>query len=98
MAKKRSSKKNKKRGGRRRRGIFVLFALLLIVAGAVIAAMMFKPTPEKPIQAMLGGRLGKGQGAGPGQLSSPRGIAADSKGRVFAADLGNDRIVVFKAD
>ncbi len=98
MAKKRSSKKSKKRGGRRRRGIFVLFALLLIVAGAVIAAMMFKPTPEKPIQAMLSGRLGKGQGAGPGQLSSPRGIAVDSKGRVFATDLGNDRIVVFKAD
>jgi DNA-binding beta-propeller fold protein YncE len=44
-----------------------------------------------------GGRLlasvGAGQGAGPGQLNFPYGVAMDAQGRVFVADDMNQRIV-----
>ncbi len=33
------------------------------------------------------------RGSGPGQFSSPLGIAADERGTVFVADTGNDRVV-----
>src|SRR3954447_13230378 len=37
--------------------------------------------------------LGAGQGAGPGQLNFPYGVAIDPQGRVFVADDMNQRIV-----
>jgi tripartite motif-containing protein 71 len=94
--KKASSKKKAK--PRRRRGLFVLFGLLLVVAAAIGASLLFKPAPERVIPASLTGKMGKGQGAGLGQLNSPRGIAVDAQGRVYVADLGNDRVAVFNAD
>jgi DNA-binding beta-propeller fold protein YncE len=37
--------------------------------------------------------IGSGQGAGPGQLNFPYGVAIDAQGRVFVADDMNQRIV-----
>ena len=39
-----------------------------------------------------------GSGTGPGQLSKPRGIAADNKGNIYVADLGNSRVQKFDAE
>jgi hypothetical protein len=38
------------------------------------------------------------EGQGPGQLHGPRDMAVDSTDRVFVADTGNDRLVVFDKD
>lgn len=38
------------------------------------------------------------QGNGNGQLSEPRGVAIDSKGNLYVADMGNNRVVVYKPD
>jgi tripartite motif-containing protein 71 len=96
------AKKKKKKASRsnssRRRGLWVLFSLMALVGAFVLAAILLKPTPERPIQASIVGRIGKGAGEGPGQMSSPRGIAVDAQGRIYAADLGNSRISVFNAD
>jgi len=39
-----------------------------------------------------------GTGHGPGQLFAPHAIAMDSSGRLFVADRGNQRIVIFDQD
>jgi streptogramin lyase len=36
-----------------------------------------------------------GHGSGPGQFEMPHGLAFDSKGRLFVADRGNNRIQIF---
>ena len=38
------------------------------------------------------------KGSAPGELSDPHSIAFDSKGRLFVADRGNDRIQIFDQD
>lgn len=38
------------------------------------------------------------EGTGPGEFNVPHGIALDSKGRVFVADRGNNRIQIFDQD
>jgi sugar lactone lactonase YvrE len=37
-------------------------------------------------------------GSGPGEFDTPHGIAIDSRGRVFVADRGNNRIQIFDQD
>jgi DNA-binding beta-propeller fold protein YncE len=37
-------------------------------------------------------------GSGPGEFRQPHGLAFDSKGRLFVADRGNDRIQIFDQD
>ena len=37
-------------------------------------------------------------GAGPGEFNAPHGIAFDSKGRLFVADRGNNRLQIFDQD
>ena len=88
----------KKRGGGRRKGLILLFVLMSVVAALVLAAALLKPAPERNIQASIAGRMGKGQGEGPGQMNSPRGISVGPDGKVYAADLGNSRISVFNPD
>jgi uncharacterized protein (TIGR03663 family) len=41
------------------------------------------------------GRVFGGTGAGPGQLSEPRGVATDASGNLYVADSKNSRIAVF---
>jgi hypothetical protein len=38
------------------------------------------------------------KGTGPGEFDMPHGVAFDSKGRLFVADRGNDRIQIFDQD
>jgi streptogramin lyase len=42
-------------------------------------------------------RIG-GFGNGDGQFNAPGGVAVDSSGKIYVADLGNHRIQVFEAD
>jgi hypothetical protein len=35
------------------------------------------------------------QGAGPGQLLNPLGVAVDGEGKILVADLGNNRVQIF---
>ncbi|MGW4060150.1 NHL repeat-containing protein [Amycolatopsis sp. NPDC004747] len=39
-----------------------------------------------------------GPGTGPGQFRAPSGIAVDTRGRVWVADTGNDRVQAFTRD
>jgi secreted PhoX family phosphatase len=38
------------------------------------------------------------QGAGPGEFNNPHSLAMDSKGRLFVADRGNNRVQIFDQD
>ncbi len=42
--------------------------------------------------------VGGSEGAGPGQLQQPRNVAVAPDGRIYVADSGNHRIVVFNPD
>jgi outer membrane protein assembly factor BamB len=62
------------------------------------------PTAGAPPAATstVGGFAGEGvvaslgrPGAGPGRISSPRGLALDDEGNLYVADMGNQRIQVF---
>ena len=48
-------------------------------------------TPAGTFVRIFGGR----KGSGPGELSTPHGVAVDAQGRVLVADSGNKRIAIF---
>jgi uncharacterized protein (TIGR03663 family) len=50
--------------------------------------------PSEAVELPPGRSFG-GSGGGPGQLSEPRGLAADAKGNLYVADSKNSRIAVF---
>lgn len=59
-------------------------------------SMTAAPVPANPTSApslFVGG-----PGSGPGQFSTPRGIAVDSKGNIYIADGGNGRVQKFDAE
>ena len=70
------------------------FALAMLPAGAADAAT----SPAVPVAGVLAFGIGAGQlgssGGGP-QSNDPAGVAFDSKGDLFAADVTNDRVVEY---
>jgi flagellar hook assembly protein FlgD len=68
-----------------------------------IEARYFQVVSDPQWNRLLMGEVGQGlfahDGAGDafGQLSAPRGLSSDASGRVYVADTGNDRVLVFKA-
>jgi DNA-binding beta-propeller fold protein YncE len=52
--------------------------------------------PDKPVEAFIG-KAGE-PGSDNAHLSSPSGIACDGAGRIYVADLRNNRIQIFTAD
>ncbi len=54
------------------------------------------PVPANPAKAPS--VFNSGPGSGPGQLSRPKGIAADAEGNLYIADSGNGRIQKFDPD
>ena len=50
--------------------------------------------PSEAVELPPGREFG-GTGTGPGQLSEPRGIAADVRGNLYVADSKNSRIAIF---
>lgn len=57
--------------------------------------------PAKMIKFDKNGKFIKswgGHGSGPGQFEMPHSLAFDSKGRLFVADRGNNRIQIFDQD
>ena len=54
------------------------------------------PVPASP--SLASSVFVGGVGSAPGQFSSPRGIAVDTKGNIYVADTGNARIQKFDAD
>jgi RHS repeat-associated protein len=61
-----------------------------VVASNKSIASVYAPTYERTRE------FGK-EGTGEGDLKKPAGVAVDSKGDVYVADTGNDRIVEFSA-
>ena len=67
-----------------------------------LEARYFQVVSDPKWNRLLMGEVGQGlfahDGAGDrfGRLSGPRGLSADGSGRVYVADTGNDRVLVFK--
>jgi hypothetical protein len=63
----------------------------------------FQVVSDPQWNRLLMGEVGQGlfahDGAGDqfGHLAEPRGLSADARGRIYVADTGNDRVLVFKA-
>ena len=57
------------------------------------------PSWDRLLMGELGGKLSSYDGStgGFGALVSPRGLSSDAMGRVYVADTGNDRVLVFSA-
>ena len=53
---------------------------------------------EHYLRVFLQGNRWGGHGTADGQFKSPKGVAIDSKGLIYVADTGNQRIQVFKPD
>lgn len=67
-----------------------------------LEARYFQIVSDPQWNRLLMGEVGQGlfahDGAGDrfGHLSAPRGLSADASGRVYVADTGNDRVLVYK--
>jgi len=66
-------------------------------AEAEVAAASPTSVAAPPIGEGVIATLGQ-QGSGPGQFSSPRGLALDDQGNLYVADTGNQRVQVFDAE
>ena len=44
------------------------------------------------------GEIGRSKGTPEGNLSQPRGVTSDSKGNIFVADTGNNRVCLYSAE
>jgi hypothetical protein len=68
-----------------------------------VESRRFQIVSDPAWNRLVFGEIGKGlsafdgRGSAIGALSAPRGLAVDDKNRVYVADSGNDRIVVFQA-
>lgn len=80
-----------------KKGLIIFLAILaLVVILAVIGKLQQGPaTRIVPAQVQATFTLA---GSNTVQMSSPRGIAVDSQGFVYVADMGNNRVVKFKPD
>jgi len=67
-----------------------------------LEARYFQIVSDPSWNRLLMGEAGKslaafdGSGTAAGALKSPRGLCADERGRVYVADSGNDRVLVFE--
>lgn len=101
--KKKAAAKGKGRGRKasnasKRTAAILFFGVLGFALIAALLIFLNLPLKEVPVQVNVMMKLGKGHGAGPGQLDSPRGIATGPDGRIYVTDLGNSRISVFNSD
>ena len=68
-----------------------------------VESRRFQIVSDPAWNRLVFGEIGKGlsafdgRGSAIGALSAPRGLAVDDKNRVYVADSGNDRVVVFQA-
>lgn len=66
-----------------------------------LEARTFQVVSDPAWNRLLFGENGRGleaydgEGSALGRLDEPRGLAADERGRLYVADTGNDRVVVF---
>ncbi|MGD8413771.1 MAG: hypothetical protein PVF33_06040, partial [Candidatus Latescibacterota bacterium] len=67
-----------------------------------VEARYFQIVSDPAWNRLLIGEMGRdltaygGDPAGFGALASPRGLSGDGQGRLFVADTGNDRVLVFR--
>jgi len=68
-----------------------------------VEARHFQIVSDPAWNRLLMGEMGRdltafdGTASGFGALASPRGLSSDGMGRVYVADTGNDRVLVFRA-
>jgi sugar lactone lactonase YvrE len=75
--------------------IGVMSAILVSALASTLAASASAEEPQQSVKAL--GAFGSG-GSGPGQFSTPWGIATSPEGDVYVADSGNNRIEEFNAE
>jgi DNA-binding beta-propeller fold protein YncE len=91
MAKRKRSSKGRGRRKRGRAGLFVFVGFVAIVIIGAITLFALKDPVIRPLAVEVAMSCG-GNGSGRGDLSSPRGVAVDAKGNIYAVDLGNSRV------
>jgi hypothetical protein len=68
-----------------------------------VEARYFQIVTDPAWNRLLMGEIGRtplaydGSAGAFGRLSAPRGLSSDARGRVYVADAGNDRVLVFQA-
>ncbi len=94
-ARKALARRGRKRSGRA--GLAALAVIAVIFLAVIGTVLALRPAKIIPIPADIQSAFGS-QGAGPGQMDQPRGLAVAPDGSVYVADLGNSRILHFAAD
>jgi DNA-binding beta-propeller fold protein YncE len=61
-----------------------------------VRTQVLQPVPGKPLADSVVAVFAAAEGAGPGLVDDPQGIAASSDGRVLIADSGNNRLQLFR--
>lgn len=92
-------------GGARQPGYFFQpNAVLTAPNGDIFVVEGHASTPDANARVLKFNRTGKllttwgKKGTGPGEFDQPHALAMDSRGRLFVADRGNDRIQIFSQD
>jgi sugar lactone lactonase YvrE len=97
MAKKKKSKKKGKRGKKKGGSLGVLIIAVLVILAVVVVSKVKRGAPIKILKAQVVAEFGT-TGAKEGMFDSPRGMAVNTNGVLYVADLNNNRINMFTKD
>jgi tripartite motif-containing protein 71 len=97
MAKKKAKKKKGKKGKKKGGSLVVLIIAVLVILAVVVVSKVKRGAPVKIIKAQIMSEVGT-SGEKEGMFNSPRGMAVNSNGTLYVADLNNNRINMFSKE